>query len=71
MYYSYEFTKEVIKLKLINKNRDLRDAKPMMETKSIKMETSDCDTACTSDCAQSCGCESDCAASCGCEGSNE
>ena len=23
-------------MKLINKNRDLRDAKPMMETKSIK-----------------------------------
>ena len=41
----------------------------MMETKSIKMETSDCDSACTADCAQSCGCESDCAASCGCEGS--
>ena len=57
-------TREVIKVK-----RDLKDAKPM-EIKGLKTASSQCDSACTNDCAQSCGCEGDCAASCGCSGSN-
>ena len=56
--------------------RNLTDAKPMdaqveIQDKASAKNVSNCDTACSSDCSQSCGCESDCAASCGCECADE
>lgn len=50
--------------------RALEDARPM-ETKVVQLSAGECDTACTNDCAQSCGCEQDCAASCGCDCADE